>query len=301
MRLRIFFVSVLVFVLPLLAVSAYADELGPTLLTYAALGGSGVTNASAGGPAATIIDGNLGVSPAAITSCTGFPAPCTGGGPGIVSGTIQSGTEAAAQSELTSALISLAGKTPITMAISAGNLTNNTLGPGFYTVASQAVDLADNSTLKLTGTGEFVFLMSSSLTTGSGTTLDTSGLGAGSSVYWVAQAGSFITLGVNTDWAGNLLSPSAITFDLGAQDPCGRALAKTLVHFDGVGTTTETGEGAVEPNLVGGAGCTGNLAGSGGLNGGGPGPGPVSTPEPGTFALLSSGLALGLLTLRKLR
>jgi hypothetical protein len=300
MRLRIFFVSVLVFALPLLAVSAYADELGSTLTTYAVLGGSGVTNASGGGPAATIIDGNLGVSPAAITSCTGFPAPCIGGGPGIVNGTIQPGTEAAAQLELSAALTSLAGKGPVT-AISAGNLTNNILGPNVYSVASQAVDLADNSKLTLTGTGEFVFLMSSSLTTGSGTTLDTSGLGAGSSVYWVAQAGSFITLGVNTDWAGNLLSPSAITFDLGAQDPCGRALAKTLVHFDGVGTTKETNEGAVEPNLVGGAGCTGNLAGSGGLNGGGPGPGPVSTPEPGTFALLSSGLAIALLKLRKLR
>ena len=61
------------------------------------------------------------------------------------------------------------------------------------------------------------------------------------------------------------------------------------MSFAGQGTVVEPGEGSLEANQVGG-GCTGNLAGSGGLNGGGTGPGPVSTPEPGTLALLSSGL-----------
>jgi hypothetical protein len=296
MRLRTFFVLVLVFVLPLLAVSAYADELGPNLLTYAVLGGSGVTNASGGGLSATLITGNLG-NTGGLAQITGFP-------PGIVTGgTIQPGAEAAAQLELTNAMVNLAGKGPVT-AISAGGLSGNSLGPGVYSVASSALDLSAGSTLQLTGTGEFIFLMSSSLITGSGTTLDTSLLGAGSSVYWVAQAGSAITLGDNTDWAGNLLSPSAITFNPGATDDCGRALGETLVHFDGVGTAMETLESAVEPNRVGGAGCTGNLAGSGGLNGGGTGPGgsPPAVPEPGTLALLSSGLlAMVFLTFRKSR
>jgi hypothetical protein len=282
MRPRSLSLVVLVLVIPLMANSGYADELGSTLVTYAALGGSGVTNASGGGLSATAITGDLGSS-AGLASITGFP-------PGTVTGgTIQPGTEAAAQLQLTTALTNLALKGPGNL-IGAGLLSNNSLGPGVYTVTSTALDLTPNSTLTLTGTGEFVFLMSSSLTTGSGTTLDTSGLGPGSSVYWVLQSSGLATLGDNTDWAGNILSPTAITFDPGATIDCGRALAKTLVHFDGVGTVVESGESALDPNRVGG-GCTGNLVNSGGLNGGTTGGGGTSVPEPSTLLLLGSGFA----------
>jgi hypothetical protein len=143
--------------------------------------------------------------------------------------------------------------------------------------------------------------MSSTLTLGSGVTIDTSALGPDASVYWIAPGtGDAVTLGPNADFQGNILANGSIIFDPGATDGCGRALSHTAVTFAGVGTTAESGEGSPDPNQVGG-GCTGNLGTTGGLNGGGPGPGPVSTPEPGMFALLSSGLALGLLKLRKLR
>jgi hypothetical protein len=295
MRLRTFFVLALAFVLPLLAVSAHADSLGPALDPFAVLGGSAVTNASGGGSAATIITGSLGVSPG--TSITGFP-PGT-----VVGGTIQNNTgpAAAAQLGLTAAIGTLNGL-GTTGSFAAGALSGKTLGPGVYNVASAAFDLLDNSTLTLTGTGQFVFRMSSTLTLGSGVTVDTSGLGAGSSLYWLAPGTTTaVTLGPNADFQGNILTNGSIIFDPGATVGCGRALSQNkLVSFAGVGTTKEAGEAAVEPNQVGG-GCLGLLANSGGLNGGGPGPGPVSTPEPGTFALLSSGLAIGLLKLRKLR
>ena len=260
-------------VLLLLAPSARADSLGPDLSTFAVLGGSGVTNASSGDTAATIINGNLGVSPG--SSITGFP-------PGIVAGgTIQPGTEAAAQGQLTDAYVFLGDLGPGTI-ISAGGLSNTTRGPGVYSVTSTGFDLADNSTLTLTGTGMWVFLMSSSLVTGSGTTVDVSSLGAGDSVYWIVRSSA--TLGDNADFAGNILALTSITFDPGATDLCGRALARNgLVSFAGVGTTIEPGESAVEANQVGG-GC----GSSGGLNGGG---GTVPVPEPGTLLLLGTGIA----------
>jgi hypothetical protein len=166
----------------------------------------------------------------------------------------------------------------------AGGLSGNSLGPDVYSVPSflTGSDLLDNSTLTLTGTGMWVFLMSSSLNIGSGTTVDVSSLGAGSSVYWVVRSDA--TLGANSDFAGNILAYGPIAFRAGATDLCGRALSQTGgVTFDGVGTTIEPGESAVEANQVGG-GC----GSSGGLNGGG---GTVPVPEPGTLLLLGTGIA----------
>jgi type VI secretion system secreted protein VgrG len=297
MRLRNFFVLVLVFVLPLLAVSAYADELGTALDPFAVLAGTAVTNASSGGAAATIINGSVGVWPG--TSITGLP-------PMIVVGTVENDTAAAmaAQAGLTSAFTTLSGLTvPAPNVLGAGGLIGATLTPGVYSVASQAFDLTTGSTLTLTGTGQFVFLMSSTLTLGTDVTINTSALGAGSSLYWVAPStGTAVTLGPNADAEGNFLASGAIVFDPGATVGCGRALSENgLVSFAGQGTVAEPSEGSLDANQVGG-GCTGNLANSGGLNGGGPGPGPVPAPEPGTLALLSSGLlAMAFLAFRKSR
>src|ERR1700674_479042 len=260
MRLRIFFVLVLVFVLPLLAVSAYADSLGPALLPFAVLGGSAVTNASGGGVGvATVITGSLGVSPG--TSITGFP-PGT-----VVGGTIENNTgpAAAAQLGLTAAIGTLnALGSPIL--VGAGGLSGASLGPGTYNVTSATFDMLAGSTLTLTGTGQFVFRMSSTLTLDSGVTVDTSGLGAGSSVYWLAPSDTTaVTLGPNADFQGNILANGAIIFDAGATDGCGRALSQhKLVSFAGVGTTIEPDVLVAEPNQVGG-GCSGSLANSGGL------------------------------------
>lgn len=296
MRLRTFAIGVLVLAIPLLAASAYADELGTTLDPFAVLAGTAVTNASAGGVASTIITGSLGVWPG--TSITGLP-PMT-----VVDGTVENDTGAAkaAQAALTTAFNTLSGMTvPAPNVLGAGGLDGAILTPGVYSVVSQAFDLPDNTTLTLTGTGQFVFLMSSTLTLGTDVTIDTSALGAGSSVYWVTPStGTAVTLGPNADAEGNFLASGAIVFDPGATVGCGRALSENgLVSFAGQGTVAETGEGSLDANQVGG-GCSGVLASSGGLNGGGPGPGPVSTPEPGTFVLLLAGLpAIGLLMYRK--
>jgi hypothetical protein len=305
MRLRTFLLVVLAFVLPLLAVSAYADSLGPALDPFAVLAGTQVTNASGGGiGVATVITGSLGVWPGPTAPCTGF-GPCDAGPGMIVSGTanIVNGPAMAAQGNLTTAigtLDALGGA----IGVAAQGLSGQSIGPGVYDVTSSATfDLLANSTLTLTKPGQYVFRMvGGTLTLDSGVTIDTSALDATSSVYWVAlDPTTAVTLGPNADAEGNFLTNGSIIFDPGATVGCGRALSENkLVSFAGVGTTVETGESAADPNQVGG-GCTGNLAGSGGLNGGGPGPGPVSTPEPGTFALLLSGLALGFLKRRKSR
>src|SRR5947209_6546030 len=258
--------------------NAVADSLGTTLSTYAVLGGTTVTNVIPG--LATDINGNLGVSTG--TSVTGFP-------PGNVSGGtlhINDGSAATAQGELTTAFTTLEAM-GATGSIGAGGLSNTSLGPGVYNVTSSGTfDLAANSKLTLTGTGTFVFLMTSSLNADSASSVDISSLGAGSSVYWVVPTSSAV-LGSNVDFAGNILSGFSITFDPGATDLCGRALAKAAVTFAGQSAPAETGE-PVEANAVGGNCSLGNVGGTGetgggsggGLNGGAS----VTTgvPEPAT-------------------
>ena len=215
-------VIVLVFNLPLLAVSARADSLGSALDPFAVLAGTQVTNASSGGAAATIITGSLGVWPG--TSITGLPPMI------VVDGTVENDTAAAmtAQGALTTAFNTLSGLTvPAPNVLGAGGLNGATLTPGVYSVTSQAFDLSSNSTLTLTGTGQFVFLMSSTLTLGTDVTIDTSAVGAGSSAYWVTPStGTAVTLGPNADFEGNILASGAIAFDPGATDGCGRALSE---------------------------------------------------------------------------
>jgi hypothetical protein len=289
----VFFTLVLLqFALP----GAYAGsiDLGTDAASFAVLGAAAVTNASAGGTAATIINGNLG----STTACTGFASPCTGPANGKVTGTIYLPPSTyldTAQGQFETAYNAL-GAEVAGAGISAGGLSGSTLGPGVYTVASETTPATYDltSTLTLKGTGEWVFLMSSTLEIGSGATVSIGGVGAGSSVFWIVP-GSQAVLGPNADFAGNILAYGLVAFDPGATDLCGRAFSETAgVTFAGADPTTGVA------NEVGG-GC-GGLENGGGLNGGsGGGGGTPTVPEPGSMLLMATFLmALGPIVRKKL-
>src|SRR6202790_3342495 len=214
MRLRALSILVLVFVLPLLAPSAYAD---PTLLgtaaPFAVLAGSTVTNT---GP--TTITGDLGVSPG--SAVTGFP-------PGIVNppGTIHSADATAlqAQNDLATAFSILAGE-PATSNLTGQDLGGLTLTPGVYRFNSSA-QLTGTLTLDAGGdaNARFDFQIGSTLTTASASSVLVINGGLADNVFW--QVGSSATLGTTTDVEGNTLPLTSITLNTGASDNCGRALA----------------------------------------------------------------------------
>jgi len=181
--------------------------------SYTVLGGSAVTSTGA-----TIVNGNVGVSPGA--SITGFP-PAT-----VINGSINinNGSATTAHADTVTAYNLLAGE-PVTATLTGINLGGLTLTPGVYKFASSA---QLTGTLKLDNTldptGAYVFQIGSTLTTASSSAV----LVLGSSdpnIFW--QIGTSATLGTGTVFDGNILAQVSISLDPGATLATGRALAIT--------------------------------------------------------------------------
>ncbi len=239
--------------LPLGTVAAYADAIDVNLGTassFAVLAGSTVTNT---GP--SVVNGDLGVSPG--TAITGFP-------PGSVTGTMHAADAVAmqAQTDLGTAYNFAAGESCNT-SLTGQDLGGLTLTPGVYCFSSSA-QLTGTLTLNDEGNPNsvFLFLIGSTLTTASDSSVTFANGGAGD-VFW--NVGSSATLGTTTSFTGNILAVASITLDTGANIQCGRALAENGA------VTMDTNNVSINSNacVAGGA-----------------------TPEPGTMALLPLGIAL---------
>src|SRR6202162_1726485 len=161
---KLFLVICLLSMVSLAFTQAFTQTAPPlgSAQTFAVLGASTVTNT---GP--TIITGDLGVSPG--TSCTGFPAPCTGG-PGVVNGTIYTGAGSLVVPAQSDALIAY---NDLVAEPCGTNLSGQTLGtsPGAVTL-SPSVYCFDSSaqltgTLTLNGNGVYVFKIGGTLKTAS--------------------------------------------------------------------------------------------------------------------------------------
>jgi len=286
MKFRLFSISLLALILPLLAPSANADgvSLG-SAGAFAVLAGSAVTNTGS----SVILTGDLGVSPG--TAISGFP-------PGIVTapGTIENSTAVAllAQTNLTTAYNTLAGESA-TKVLTGTDLGGLTLTPGVYFFATSA-QLTGTLTLNAEGlpNATWVFQIGSTLTTASSSVVSIINPGANDSLYW--QVGSSATLGATTDFEGNIVALTSITMNTGATDECGRILARNgAVTLDN--NTISTG-----CQDVTGEGNSGGLSGGTSGTTGGGGGGTVGVPEPASIALLLAGLLpLGLFKLRKSR
>jgi len=210
-----------------------AITLGPALAPFAVLAGSTVTNVgntlvtfAPGAVTGGIHDDLVGVSPG--SAVTGFypPGTVTDGPTAIYAATFNTNTAVpqAAQSALTTAYNTAAGRTPATSV--AGDLGGRTLTPGIYKSTSTLAIMSGNLTLDGGGNPQsvFIFQIGSSLTTtlngsAGGNVILTNGASA-CNIYW--QVGSSATLGGQTFYV-NVLAFSSITIN--ASTFTGRALA----------------------------------------------------------------------------
>jgi len=257
-------------VLPLFALTAYAGTVGensiPALGNFAVLGNSTVTNTGS-----TTINGNLGVcSTPGTTTCTGAHA-ITGFPPGLASG-IDAGNATAFQALLAAnSTFNFLSAQSLGASLLSGTIGNLTLSPGIYVFSSTA-DLTGTLTLNGGSDAPFIFLVGSSLTTASSSSIVLTGGAEAGDIFWAVGTGGSgsATLGSSSTFIGNLIAQASVTMNNSAT-VCGSV-------------TALTGAVTMDTNTINGTNC--GALDEGGESGGGTSP----TPEPSTFLLLATGL-----------
>lgn len=203
---------------------------------YAILAKSGISTVPT-----SAITGNLGVSPAAATSITGFDLSVDGSGVFSTSAQVTGSVYAAdyavpTPSNLTTAVLNMesaftdaAGRAPDVTELGAGNIGGLTLAPGVYRWGT-GVLIPTDLTLNGTATGVWIFQIGQDLTVSNATSVVLTGGALPQNVFWQVTGG--VTIGTTAEFSGVVLTATAITLDTGAVVH-GRLLAQTAVDLDG--------------------------------------------------------------------
>ncbi len=214
--------------------SATAVNLG-TAGNFVILTKSGITTTGT-----TSIVGNIGVSPIAASSITGFGLVMDPSNQfstsSLVNGKVYAAdyapsTPAAmttAVSAMEAAYTDAAGRAPDVTELGAGNIGGMTLAPGVYKW-STGVTIPTDVTLAGNSNDVWIFEIAQNLDINSGQHVVLSGGAQAKNVYWVVAGQT--TLGTYSTFNGNILDQTAIVENTGAA-LYGKALAQTAVTLD---------------------------------------------------------------------
>jgi len=210
---------------------------------YAILAKSGITTTGI-----TSVNGNIGVSPIAATSMTGFGLSLDSEGQfstsKLVNGKVYAAdyavstpaNQTAAVLDMEAAYTDAAGRAADVSEKGAGNIGGLTLSPGVYKWSS-VVTIPKSVTLAGGANDVWIFQIAKGLTMSNGAKIILSGGAQSKNVFW--QVGEQVTLGTTSDFKGNILGKTAIVMQTGAVID-GRALAQTAVTMDANKVTQPT-------------------------------------------------------------
>jgi type VI secretion system secreted protein VgrG len=169
--------------------------------SFGVLGGAGVTATASPGT----ITGDVGTSPGTALTLGGMTV--TGGTyPNIPPATIGETDAQIAYNQLAGFAV-----TPVVGVLTGQNLGGKTLAPGVYMFSSSA---QLTGILTLSGQGQYVFQIASTLTTASGSSILLTNGADASDVFF--QVGSSATLGTNTAFQGTIISFASDTITTGS-------------------------------------------------------------------------------------
>ena len=210
-------------VAPAAAAATAPISLGAAQL-YSVHGGTGVTNTGA-----STISGDVGVSPGAAATLTGFP-------PGVIYGSTHAGDAGAAvaATAIKAAYDDAAGRTPTRTFT--GDQNAQTFGPGVnHTVAAFAL----TGTMTLDGQGDpdavFIFQVDAALNTAAASVVALTNGAQAKNVFW--QVVGAVGMGASCTFVGTVMSAAAVTVGAGSA-LSGSVFGRGLVTLGTVTITT---------------------------------------------------------------
>lgn len=190
----------------------------------------------------TSINGDIGVSPAAASSITGFALTMDSSGTfstsALVTGKVYASDYTSptptmmttAVSDMETAYTDAAGRTnPDHTGLGAGDITSMTLAPGLYKWSTGLLIGSAGVTLSGGASDVWIFQIAQDLTVGNGAIVTLSGGAQAANIFW--QVAGQVTIGTTAQFKGIILCQTLIAISTGATLE-GRALAQTAVTLD---------------------------------------------------------------------
>jgi len=210
--------------IPVPTAYAYSNPAAVPLLTIANFAALAKTLISSPTGPTVLNNGDFGIdSPG---TCTGFPSPCTASGNGTInSGSIQYQNAVALQGQTdATAAVTNIGSRAANQTLTA-QLGGQTLTQGVYEVPAAATNLTGDLTLNGDASSVFIFHLTSTLITDTGSRVLLTGGAQACNVFW--KVDSSATFNGTTTMVGTVLASASISFPGGGATLNGRGIAQT--------------------------------------------------------------------------